>query len=89
MVLSVSCATIGALTVDCTEILQGICAMEGPSPSERVAAPGSGNDRNEARDGVRVDIEWEHKRVCDSASGCESVRTRELSIRAPAVLTCR
>ena len=43
MVLSVSHMAIGTLTINCAEILQGIRTMEGSSPFERVAAPGSDN----------------------------------------------
>jgi hypothetical protein len=80
MVLSVSHAAIGTLTVNRAEVLQGICAVEGSSPSKRVAAPGSDNDRDQVRNGVRVDVERERQPVCHKASGCESVRTCKSSI---------
>ena len=44
VVLSVSRITVGMLTVNHAEVLQGIRAMEGSSASERVAAPRSDND---------------------------------------------
>ena len=35
--------------------------MESSSPSERVAAPGSDNDRNYIRDGIWMDAEREYQ----------------------------
>jgi hypothetical protein len=86
--LSVSHTAIGTLTVNRAEVLQGICAVEGSSPPECVAAPGGDNDRNQIRDGVRVDVQREHQPVCDSTPGCESVRPRKFSVRASAILAC-
>ena len=34
------------LTITRIGVLQGVCVMEGPSTSKRVAAPGSDNDRD-------------------------------------------
>ena len=46
VMLSVSHITVGMLTVNHAEVLQGIRAMEGSSASERVAALRSDNDRD-------------------------------------------
>jgi hypothetical protein len=46
VVLSVSHITVGILTVNHAEVLQGIRAMEGSSASERGATSGSDNDRD-------------------------------------------
>jgi hypothetical protein len=73
VMLSVSRMAVGTLTVNRAEVLQGVCAVEGSSASERVAALRSNNDRDQVRDGIRVDVEREHQPVCDSASGCESI----------------
>jgi hypothetical protein len=44
--LSISHIAIETLTINRTEVLQGIRAMEVSSSSERVAAPRSDNDRD-------------------------------------------
>ena len=61
------------LTVNRAEVLQGVCAMEGSSPSTRLAALRSDNDRDRVLDGVRVDVEREHKRIYCCTSGRKSV----------------
>ena len=50
--------------------------MEDPSPSERVAAPGSDDEHEPVRDGIGVDGQWECQRVHQGAQGCGSVRAR-------------
>ena len=54
-------------------VLQGVCVVEGSSASKRVTAPGSDNDRDGVLDGVRMDVEREHKSVCSYTPGRESV----------------
>jgi hypothetical protein len=46
---------IAKLTVPHAEILQGGYDMEGPSASKCIATAGCDNDRQSARDGIRVD----------------------------------
>ena len=47
--------------------------MEGPSPSERVAASGCDNDRHPVRNGVQVDDEREHQPVREDTQGSEPI----------------
>ena len=61
------------LTATCAEVLQGVRDMESPSPPERVAAPGSDNDRDPVRNGVKMDDEREHQPVCDDTQGSEPI----------------
>ena len=61
------------LTITRTGVLQGVCVVEGPSTSKRVAAPRSDNDRDRVLDGVGLDAEREHKPVRGCTSGCESL----------------
>ena len=56
------------LTVSRIEVLQGGCGMECPSPSERPATAGRDNDRDPIRDGIGVDGQREHQRVCECGS---------------------
>jgi hypothetical protein len=86
--LSVSHVAIRTLTVNRAEILQGICAMEGSSASERIATPWSDDDRNHIRDGVRVDAEREYQCVCNSTSGCEQIRPCKSPTPAPTIPAC-
>jgi hypothetical protein len=59
---------INELTMSCTAVLQGGCNVEIPSSSERVATVRCDGDWESARDGIRVDEEREHQRVCEGAS---------------------
>ena len=61
------------MTMNCADVLQGICDMEGSSTSKCVATPWSDNDRDRVLDGVRMDAEQEHNPVCGRTSGCETV----------------
>jgi len=63
---------INELTEFLTEVLQEGCNMEDPSSSERVAAFGRNDDGDPVRDGIGVDGEWKHKRVCKGAYRRES-----------------
>ena len=74
------------MTANCAGVLQGVCDVESSQSSKRVAAPRGNNDRDRVLDGVRVDVEWEHKPICGRTSGCETVRTRMFSIQAPVFL---
>ena len=47
------------------EVLQGVHDMESSSPPKRVAVDRSDDDRKSVCDGVRVDDQREHRRVCD------------------------
>jgi len=58
------------------EVLQGGCDLEVPPPQKRSATVGSDNGPLPLRDGIGVDEKWEHQRVHQDPSECESVRTR-------------
>ena len=60
------------LTEPCTEVLQGGHDVEIPSPSKRAIAGRGDNDRNTVRNGIRMDGEWEHKRLREGTSRCRS-----------------
>ena len=49
---------INELTMSCTDVLQGGCDMEDPSPSKCVATAGCDDDRESVHDGIRVDGGW-------------------------------
>jgi hypothetical protein len=52
---------IDTLTVSRIEVLQGGCNMEGPSPSERIAAVGRDDDQGSVCNGIRVDEQWQYQ----------------------------
>ena len=41
------------------------------------------DDRDSARDGIRVDGQWNHKRVCEGERRCRSVGTCVFSVQGP------
>lgn len=45
------------------EVLQGSHDLEGAPPPERASAVGGDNVQEPARNGVKVDGQWEHQRV--------------------------
>jgi hypothetical protein len=55
------------------EVLQGVRNVENPPSSERVAAARSDNVRDQVRDGVGLDAQRQHQRVCEEAFGCKPV----------------
>ena len=57
------------------DVLQGGYHMESPPSSERVAVVGGDNEQRPVRDGVRMDDQREHQRVCQEAHGYKSSRT--------------
>jgi len=57
-------------------LLQGGHRVGNPSPSKRTAVLRRDNVREPVRDGVGVDGEREHQRVCEGALRCESVGAR-------------
>jgi hypothetical protein len=57
--------------------------MEGPPPSERGAIIRHYDDRNPARDGIRVDGQWVHKRVCEGERRRRSVGTCVFFVQGP------
>ena len=59
---------INELTVPYTAVLQGGHDLEDALPSERVATVGCDNERESVRNGIRMDEEWEHQRVCGDTS---------------------
>ena len=46
--------------------------MEGPPSSKYLATVRRDNDQHSVRDGIGMDEEWEHQRVCEYTSRCES-----------------
>ena len=64
---------IGELIVSHTAVLQGGRDTEKPSSSERATINGYYSDWRSARDGIGVDGEWEHQRICEGPSRCQSV----------------
>jgi len=76
-------AFINELTAVRTEVLQGGRSVEDSSSSERVASVRRDDDRGSVRDGVRVDGEWEHKRVCGGASQRGSAGACRFLVQGP------
>ena len=62
------------LTMPRTDVLQGGCGMEHPSPSQRATTARRDDDRESIRDGIGVDGKREHQRVCEGGSQCGSVK---------------
>ena len=59
---------INELTMSCTGVLQGDRYVEIPSSYKRVATVGRDSDWESACNGIGVDEEREHQRVCEGAS---------------------
>lgn len=59
---------INELTAAYIAVLQGGRDLEDALPSECVATIGCNNDRGSVRDGIGMDEEWEHQRVCEVTS---------------------
>jgi len=64
------------------EVLQGSCDMERTSPSECTLAIRGGNDQHSARDGIGMDGEWYHQRVCEGTSSCGQIRARKFLLES-------
>ena len=74
---------INKLTASHTEVLPGGYGMEGPPPSERGATIRHYDDQDPAGDGIRVDGQWDHKRVCEREPRRRSVETRVFFVQGP------
>ena len=68
---------INGLTESETEILQGGRNMGDPPSSERSPAVRRDNIRQSVRDGIGMDGEWEHQRVCEGVPRRESDGARK------------
>ena len=77
-----------SLAETCAGLLQGVRDVEGSQSPERADAARGDGDRGSVCNGVGVDDVWEHQPVCEHASGHESVRAREFSLRASTISVC-
>ena len=69
------------LTNRVSEVLQGGCKMERPPSSKRTATVRRNGIREPVRDGIGVDGEREHQRICEGGSQRGSVGTCMLLVR--------
>jgi hypothetical protein len=65
------------------DVLQGGRNMEDPSSSKCVTTVGGDDDRGPVRDGIGVDGQWEHQRVCGAARRRGSIEACAYSIQDP------
>ena len=61
---------VDVLTRPYIEVLQRGRDVEIPPASKRTIPSGSDDDRGSVRNGIRVDGEWEYKRLREGTSGC-------------------
>lgn len=55
------------------EVLQRGYDVEVSPSSERAAVIGGDNDQQPVRDGIGVDDQWKHQRICPCAQGHQPV----------------
>ena len=70
------------------EVLQGGCDLENPPASKCPVADRSDHVRVSICDGLGLDAEWEHQRICEGKPRCEPVETGRLpsTLLAPSLL---
>jgi len=61
--------------------------MEKPPASEHPSADRSDNVRDQVRNGIGLDGEWEYQRICEGAPGCKPVGAGRFFIQSPTVRT--